>query len=552
MIYNRLQFFLLTFVAVSFLLVTGCSDSDKPENFEPIIEVLPATDITRTEARVSGIVHKRGTTELTSLAFYYAIEGATETFEPINVDNPGAEKVEALMTDLKPGTTYTYYLEGNTATASLRSETLTFTTEPNVLPTVTQPVLLSTGPTGVIIEFEITSDGGEELFEAGCEVTSVTDGSSWKVNVEYKPIVGNYRLIIGKLKPSCQYTVTPFATNSIGEFKGQSIDFTTPNSVILKEAGSLQSVFDGAIPLPHDRLVISGEMNGDDFRFLRRLLGASPIYDEEPIESTISEIDLTDVRIVEGGWTYDGQRYTENDILTTGILGSCPRLRVAILPSTVKVIERNAVARCTSLKEFAIPAAVETLLPSEGCTALSTIDVSAANTNFAAVDGVVFNHDITDIVWFPAGKTGDYTVPSSVTKISENAFLGTNITSLVIPPSVTTISRGAFVGSALKEITLPDNLTNISEGMFQNCFFLTTLHLGTGTYYIGGYAFDGTMITNLYVSATRPPWVADYAFYNSFFSMTQRCVLHVPAASVKSYRNHSKWGKFEQIVAIEP
>lgn len=548
MILNRLQALVLSLTALSFLMMTGCTDSDKPDNLEPVIEILPATDITRSEAVVSGRVHKRGTTGLTSLAFYYAPEAGSGAYDFVPVEVSGAETVSTLLTNLKPGTTYSCYLQGRTSTATLRSETITFSTQPNELPTLTRAEALSTGPTGIIVEFEITDDGGEALLGAGCEVADVSNGLSWRVNIVADGLtVGKHRLVLGNLTPLTQFTITPFAANSIGEATGPAIDFTTQNSIILKEAGALASVFEGTAVVSLRRLLISGYMNGDDFRFLRMLLGTPTLGGVPEIESSVSEIDLTDVRIVEGGGSYDGARFTDNDKVTTGLLADCPSLRVALLPSSATVLARDAVARCEALGELTIPAAVETLLPSAGCPSLRAIDVSAANINFAAVDGVVFNHQVRDIVWFPQGKTGGYTLPSTVTKISENAFMGTQISSLVIPPSVKTIARGAFAGSALTEITLPDNLANVSEGMFQGCASLATVRLGTGTTYVGNYAFDGTALTHLYVGATEPPFAAGEAFFNRSLAMTEVCVLHVPSGSIKKYRNNSKWGLFDHI-----
>ena len=193
-------------------------------------------------------------------------------------------------------------------------------------------------------------------------------------------------------------------------------------------------------------------------------------------------------------------------------------------------------------------AGVAELLPSAGCSALRAIEVSAANEHYTSVDGVLFNADITEILWFPLGKTGSFTLPSTITSIGENAFYGTSITTLEIPESVTNISRGAFAGSALTEISLPDNLTNVAEGMFQNCRTLTTVHLGRSTDFIGNYAFDGTALTDLYVAATEPPYASAQAFANKSSTITTGCTLHVPAGCRTIYCSHSKWKTFSRIV----
>lgn len=545
MIISRLNKLLLPFSALLLLIMAGCADYE-PDNLEPIIEMLPATEITRTQAVISARIQKRGSTPLSYLTFHYGENGNTDLQK--SVADPDVEDVSILVSDLKPGTSYTCYIEGGTKSASLRSEAVSFTTQPNAKPAVSHALPLSVGPTSIIIEFEITDDGGEALISAGCDVTNVSDGQSQRIELPTDRLCeGSHRLVIGKLAPLSSFTITPFAANSIGEAKGEPFDFTTENSIVLTEAGTLSALYEHTGDIALSRLAISGYMNGDDFRFLRAVLGAPTMPNVPAINSNVSEIDLSDVRIVAGGGTYDGSRITENDKVTTNLLADCCRLKVALLPSSATVIERDAVARCAALEALTVPAGVVKLVPSADCPSLRTIDVSAGNPNFTAVDGVLFNHDLTDILWFPPAKTGIYTIPSNVTKISESAFIGANITGIKIPPSVRDIAYGAFAGSALTEITLPDNITNISEGLFQGCTSLVTVRLGAGTQYIGNYAFDNTGLKDLYVGATVPPFVDEKAFFDRGASVTKSCVLHVSEGCRKVYSNHAEWGLFEKI-----
>lgn len=545
MITGRLNKLLLPFSALLFLIMAACADY-QPDNLEPIIEMLPATEITRTQAVISARIQKRGSTPLSYLTFHYGEDGNTDMQK--SASDPDAETVSILVSDLKPGTSYTCYIEGGTASASLRSETVSFTTLPNTMPVVSLPKPLSTGPTSIIIEFEITDDGGEALTGAGCDVANVSTGQSQRINLPSDCLSeGLHRLVIGKLAPLSSFTITPFASNSIGESRGESFGFMTKNSIVLSEGGTLSALYEGTSDIALDRLAVSGNMNGDDFRFLRAILGAPTMPDHPAIDSNVSEIDLSDVRIVAGGGTYDGSRLTENDKVTTNLLADCSRLRVALLPASATVIERNALARCPVLESLTVPAGVVTLIPSVDCPSLRTIDVSAGNPNFTSVDGVLFNHDITDILWFPPAKTGVYTIPSNVTKISENAFIGARITGLIVPSSVRDIGYGAFAGSSLTEITLPDSNTNVPQAAFQGCTGLVTVRLGAGTQYIGNYAFDNTALKDLYVGAPVPPFVDENAFFNRGGSVTGSCVLHVPEGYGKLYRNHAAWGLFERI-----
>ncbi len=234
------------------------------------------------------------------------------------------------------------------------------------------------------------------------------------------------------------------------------------------------------------------------------------------------------------------------------MFSDCSLLRSAILPNSAIALERDAFARCPSLESLTVPARVETLLPSADCLALKAIEVSKANTHFSSIDGVLFNLDATEILWFPCGKTGDYTLPPSITSIGENAFAGTSITGLAIPPTVTSISRGAFAGSSLLEISLPDNITNIAEGMFQNCSDLMTVHLGSGTEYVGNFAFDATSIRDIYLAAEIPPFTKEDTFRNGNSTIFETCTLHIPKGYRKLYTNHRQWGSFSHIEEFQP
>ncbi|MDE5568915.1 MAG: leucine-rich repeat domain-containing protein [Muribaculaceae bacterium] len=543
---DRMYSHIVTIIFIASLCyLVSCSGPAEPDNFEPIIELLPATDITRTEAVISVRVLTRGS-NLTYLSFHY---GETEnTGKTIPVDDPETEFQTLRLEGLRPGATYYYFVEGGTTTASLRSQTMSFTTFPNGLPKVSALMPLSTGPVGIIVSFDITDDGGEQLLDGGCEVKNAATLETTRIKLSAEDLtVGTHRFHIGGLSLLTRYIITPFAANSAGETQGEPLDYTTRNSVVLDEAGSLAELLDYGKDLKLEHLSVAGNMNGDDFRFIRRLLGAPAQSGEAAIDSRVTSVDFSDVNIVEGGGSYDGSRFTVADELTTGIFADCNRLRHIQLPMTAIKLARDAFANCSSLVRLIVPAAVRELLPSEGCTALDAIEVSDANPNYTSLDGVLFNSEATEILWFPIAKTGAYSLPGTITSIGENAFYGTNISSLDIPSSVTSISRGAFAGSSLTEISLPDNITNVSEGMFQNCSALSTVRLGYNTEYIGNYVFDGTSICNLYISAQLPPFAAESAFVNGTASITADCILYVPRGCKAVYRNHSKWGRFGKI-----
>jgi hypothetical protein len=75
-----------------------------------------------------------------------------------------------------------------------------------------------------------------------------------------------------------------------------------------------------------------------------------------------------------------------------------------------------------------------------GATNLSSINVESDNPNYSSEDGVLFNKDKTTLICYPAGKTGSYTVPNSVTSIENDAFRDCiSLASITISNFVTSI-----------------------------------------------------------------------------------------------------------------
>jgi hypothetical protein len=80
---------------------------------------------------------------------------------------------------------------------------------------------------------------------------------------------------------------------------------------------------------------------------------------------------------------------------------------------------------------------------------LETITIDPDNEFFTVVDGILFDKYQTRILRAPATLTGEYTVPSTVTKIDPGAFDYTHLTTINIGPNVTEIGEGAFAYTSL-------------------------------------------------------------------------------------------------------
>ena len=68
------------------------------------------------------------------------------------------------------------------------------------------------------------------------------------------------------------------------------------------------------------------------------------------------------------------------------------------------------------------------------------------------------------------GAENAVVIPENITKIDDDVFLNTTITSVEIPDSVTTIGDNAFAGCEyLTEVTVPDSVTKIGDNVFYGC-----------------------------------------------------------------------------------
>lgn len=542
---NRLY---ITFVTVLALLCS-CS-SDKPDSLEPHLQTLQATDITRTEATISGLCQTDNGAEMPQLWFRY---GADESMSERSEALDAAEgSVSMRLRNLTAGTTYYYMLQGSNGTAVLSGETLSFTTLPNLQPTIGDVKVLSSSPMSVIVGYRIADDGGDEIAESGCRI-SRQDGADMSGGEKQTTIMqtdavgadGFYRLRIGNLQPSTAYTICPFAKNRNGEAVGEPLSFTTPTAVVLDEAGMLSVVIGGDI-YKYTTISIAGPLNGDDLRTLRHMAGRG--IDGSATNGRLADIDISGARIVAGGGVYDAARYSEDNVVGVGLFAACSNLKNIKLPMDVVRIEKDAFLNCSSLRSIVIPATVSSIVPSAGCTSLEEISVSGANTSYTSSNGVLLSGDAKSILWFPMGKRGDYALPATVTAVGPYAFRDCSIEKFVFPSGLTKIGECAFYNSKVREVVLPSTLKMLPTGVFQKCANLKTVRLGNDVELLSDYVFDGCPLTDLYITALLPPVCNSNTFATTGANFVKTCRLHVPKGRKKYYRANEKWNVFDNII----
>lgn len=215
-----------------------------------------------------------------------------------------------------------------------------------------------------------------------------------------------------------------------------------------------------------------------------------------------------------------------------GAFEYCTALIDVELPNAVKYIGRFAFRECTSLKHIEIPKNVKKILPGVfyGCDYLQKLTVNKQNSNFVAVDGVLFSSDMKQLISCPSLFRNSYTIPKGVEeicdfafgkcymeKISGNQVVGYGLTSIVFPESLKKIGDGAFMEcTRLKNIKLPEKLEIIGSLAFGDYSLfnygssiqvgktkLNSIEIGDNVSWIGDKAFAAYDINEFVVSESN-------------------------------------------------
>lgn len=174
-------------------------------------------------------------------------------------------------------------------------------------------------------------------------------------------------------------------------------------------------------------------------------------------------------------------------------LANCPALVSFVVPSSTTSIGNDAFHGCSGLTSVAINAGLTSIgsMAFEGCSNLSSITVDAANANFSSTGGVLFNKAGTSLLLCPAGMSGSYAIPTTVTMIGEGAFAHCDqLTAVSLSTGISSISADAlYYASGLASLSIPQSVSSIGEWAFAGCSALPGATIPASVTSIGNNAF---------------------------------------------------------------
>ena len=535
----------LSYIIMMVLLMVACSEEDKPLSLPPTISLNPAEDITRTGARISGIISLNAEGSVNHIRFHY---GTSSSMDQTVACTPEDLNPTTVLTDLQPGTTYSYCLEAGNEISSVRSETLTFSTLPNEAPTVSPLRMLNQGPLSITLEYDITDNGGEDITETGFYYRKAGESEEQNLRLPDSQELSGLRARIGNLELNTDYEVQAYATNTLGETRSEVYRFRTGEAIVLTSAGMLAEAVSEEEKYRFTTLTIAGPLNGTDLRYLREMMGIDREGNETP--GRLHTLDLTDASMVAGGESYDGNHYTENQRVGSGMFAQCIYLQHLILPDDTETVEENAFENCSALVRLRLSSSLTRLLPSAGCTSLTEIEVPSSCPAFCCTDGVLYDHALTTLIWYPEGRQAEqFALPSTIQAIGNYAFRRAPVREISLPESLSDVGQSAFHAARIEHIALPDGVEVIPNACFQQCERLITVSLGSGVAYLSEYCFEGcTALRHLMVKGTDFVPVCQEETFAGADELLQQGTLHVPVGCLSLYRNHRIWSQFKTMV----
>jgi len=228
--------------------------------------------------------------------------------------------------------------------------------------------------------------------------------------------------------------------------------------VFVETAGNLHNQISAADKKTITDLVVFGNINGDDIRFIREMAMIPYASWEQTPEGSLEYLDLSGATIVEGGSDYGYAEWvdenggghgdwshTESNVIGKSMFRNSPTLKTIVLPNNVTIIDLYAFRDCPRLENVVLP------------KSLSFIDYDAF-ANCPLLSSFVIPETI-DSLGMNALRGFDEVYTTSNTPIK---LLGAGLISedalIIVPASALQVYRSADNWKQFAGQIMPDNL----------------------------------------------------------------------------------------------
>ena len=238
-------------------------------------------------------------------------------------------------------------------------------------------------------------------------------------------------------------------------------------------------------------------------------------------------------------------------IIMNHAFDGCDKLNYVNMPNTVVFIGNYAFSYCRSLESLALSRNL-TYIEEDAfydCSSLSSIYIP---DGINRINGYSVFYGC-DNLQYNAYDNGLYLGNSYNPYLVLVKASSTDITSCSIADGCRIICSRAFENcSNLPSITIPEGVVSIEEDAFCDYDGLTSVTIPSSIAFIGQGAIYSRNLTDVYCLAEEVPETAPNAFNVVNGNCVENATLHVPSASIESYRSTKPWSYFGTIVAYYP
>lgn len=383
---------------------------------------------------------------------------------------------------------------------------------------------------------------------AGTTLFSITIGGvpykfSKNENFTYMPgKMSNFSIRVDKKASSGQYTLT-LISESITAWENDLVSHDAESRAYVVINSTRGHLKDAIVAAKKDytqlkNLKITGEINAEDFRFMREEmtklealnLKEVKVFNSEqkrviPNQAMLRKTSLLYIVLpdelegIEREAFYGCYNITGSLIIPEGVthideyaFNECRGMKGTLsLPTTLEYLRDYAFNQCDFTCELILP------------NKLKYIGDYCFYENYGLYGNLILPDEL-EYVGLRAFRscaklTGDLKIPQKMTSISPEAFFLTGFNGvLTLHDGITTIGNEAFNGVRLKgALVLPKNLTVIGDGAFGGCNFSGELKLPESLISVGNGVFAGnTMLTGTLEIPDKVSIIGQDAFHGCY------------------------------------